>query len=118
MNCSNTHRGGNGWERWRASQDAALAFATLALRQADVAGLSPAASPRVLHLPVLVAVVDSVTDDENTMVEIGTAEVGLDNTSAVELEDSVCLNSNRDWSLGSGFFQSLLIGINISITSH
>ena len=54
----------------------------------DVSLSTPGWSPRVLHEEVLLAVLGSVADGEDTVVESGAASVG-DDTTGVSLEDEL-----------------------------
>jgi len=51
------------------------------------------------------------------MIKVGTASFAADDTTIVELEDeSVCFNSNRDWSLSDSIFKFLGVVLgNISV---
>mmetsp|Transcript_7485 Transcript_7485/g.19469 ORF Transcript_7485/g.19469 Transcript_7485/m.19469 type:complete len:469 (-) Transcript_7485:33-1439(-) len=58
----------------------------LALDHADVALLAPRRAPRVLDLPVVLARVGAVADDEDAVVELGAARRRVEHAALVELE--------------------------------
>jgi hypothetical protein len=63
----------------------------------DVTFFSPTRTPGVLDEEVIVAVFGTVTNGEDTVVELGSAAFGGDDTLLVSLEDGfVGLNSDRD----------------------
>jgi len=65
--------------------------------ESDVAVLSPGFTPGVLDEVVLNAVVGTVADGEDSVVELISTALG-DDTTSVRLEDSlVSLNGNGDW---------------------
>lgn len=78
----------------------------------DVTVGAPAGTPRVLDQKVVLTVVDTITDSQNSVVDRGTAP-GVDiDTARVELESSAgSVDSNTDWadisdSLGELVFRS------------
>merc|ERR1719311_1866362 len=88
-------------------RDAAHVAAAL---HADVAGFSPAAAPRVLHLPVVLATVGAESDDEDAVVEAGAARARVEHAVLVELEDRpVRLNGHRDRLLRHGRLERDLV---------
>lgn len=69
----------------RARLDAANASASLNA-DSHVTSLTPGLTPRVLDQEEFDTIVHTVSDSENTVVELGAA-VGSDNTTRVSLED-------------------------------
>jgi len=68
----------------------------------EVTFFSPAATPGVLEEPVVFTTVSTISDNEDTVVEGGSAEV-LDDSTEVELESEASgINGNGDWSLSNG----------------
>jgi len=55
----------------------------------DVTLVTPGFAPGVLHEPVVLAVVSSITNAENTVVKLGSALGGVKDATLVELEDSL-----------------------------
>merc|ERR1712070_658461 len=117
MKKSDLHRTSNDGVRWWARQDATLALATLAAEHAHIAILTPPAAPAVLHLPVVFAVVSSVTNGKNTMVEAGATE-STHNSFGVQLEDCLSIHGHRHRSGCHSFHQCLLSTIHIHETTH
>mmetsp|Transcript_3334 Transcript_3334/g.6407 ORF Transcript_3334/g.6407 Transcript_3334/m.6407 type:complete len:349 (-) Transcript_3334:21-1067(-) len=69
----------------------------------DVSGHTPAASPGVLHLPVLRAVELAVSNNKNTMIKLGSASGRVHNSTGVELENRpVGFDSDRHRLPGNG----------------
>ena len=69
----------------------------------DVALISPGSSPGVSNEVVFLAVLGSVSDSGDGVIELGSASGGVEDTGLVLLEDgSVGLNSHGDWLLGNG----------------
>merc|ERR1719326_1705622 len=99
-------------------QNAALTIPTLAAEHPDVAVLAPAATPRVLHLPVLHAGVHTVAHSRNTMIKLSAA-VALQHTRLVGLKGRlVGLDRN-----GHGLFvqrghQSRLTVLDVRVRRH
>ncbi len=92
MNSNSWVGGGHG--------NTALSLGRLALLNENVSAHSPSSSPRVLDLPVVSAGEGSVSDGEDTVVEVGSALSGED-SARVELESVlVGLNGNGNWLLG------------------
>jgi hypothetical protein len=86
-------RSADSWVGWRTISNAALVHTTL---DEDVTIHAPACSPRILHLPVVLAGISSVTNCEDTVIEI-LAAVSGENTAAVKLEAHlVSLDGNAD----------------------
>merc|ERR1712203_171442 len=103
-------------ERRRTSEDAALALATLALQHADVAILTERRAPRILHLPVLLATVNTIADGQDTMIQVGSAQIGAEDTFGVQLKErAVGLNCNRHRAFSNSLLQSLLCCIDILV---
>ena len=100
-----------GWVGWLLG-DTALVGGDL-----DVSLISPGGTPRVLDEEVLLTVLGSVSDGEDTVVESGSASGG-DDTTVVSLEDVlVGLDGDGNWSLGEGslelsdtMFLDILVG--------
>mmetsp|Transcript_23004 Transcript_23004/g.58609 ORF Transcript_23004/g.58609 Transcript_23004/m.58609 type:complete len:383 (-) Transcript_23004:332-1480(-) len=106
------------WVHW-AILDATLTVTGDAPLDAQVALLSPGGPPGVLHLPILNAVVDAVTDHEHTVVQLGAAPV-LDDTALVELEDGlVRLDGDRHRLLRNGLHQGVgVLVIDVFVAGH
>merc|ERR1719359_530666 len=93
------HRGADSWVAGIGVDAASVA----ALGDLDVAVVSPALSPRVLHLE-RVAV---IADGKDTVIKVGAAAAGED-TARVHLERHlVSLNGNRHWSVRDGGLQGV-----------
>ena len=76
--------------------DTANAF-TIDNSELNVALVTPDGVPGVLDEPVVLAVLGTVTDSEDGMIELLTAGGGVEDTGLVSLEDSlVSLNEDRD----------------------
>jgi hypothetical protein len=76
----------------------------------DVTRVTPRATPRVLDDESFFTLNDIITDSEDTVIKIVTAEL-LDNTTSIELEDElVGLDGNRDGLVNEGS----LHGSNVS----
>merc|ERR1712023_94269 len=71
--------------------------------------------PRVLDEEVLLSALGSVSNGEDTVVEVGTASVG-DDTASVALEgELVGLDGNGDWSLVDGSSELSTLGVSADI---
>jgi len=71
--------------------------------KSDVSRFSPGGSPGVSDDVVVLSVLGSPSDGNDTVVELGSASGSGNNTTSVVLEWSlVGLNSNRDWSVLEG----------------
>eukprot|EP00405_Crypthecodinium_cohnii_P003214 CAMPEP_0194751642 /NCGR_PEP_ID=MMETSP0323_2-20130528/5636_1 /TAXON_ID=2866 ORGANISM="Crypthecodinium cohnii, Strain Seligo" /NCGR_SAMPLE_ID=MMETSP0323_2 /ASSEMBLY_ACC=CAM_ASM_000346 /LENGTH=122 /DNA_ID=CAMNT_0039668217 /DNA_START=473 /DNA_END=838 /DNA_ORIENTATION=+ len=70
----------------RAVLDATLTHRRQATFDADEALLSPSSAPRVLDLPIVLAAVGAVADDQDAVVQ-PCATTGGDHATLVELED-------------------------------
>jgi len=85
----------------------------LALGESDVTRFSPAFTPRVLDGPEVGVVLSSISDEEDTMVEILVftgASVVVEDTFIVELEeDTVGLDGNRHGTDVEGGGESFLV---------
>ena len=69
--------------------------------KSHVAFLSPASAPGVLHDPVFLTVLRSVTNNKGGVIKVSSTARVVENTTLVLLEDSfVSLNRDRDWLLG------------------
>ena len=63
---------------------------------------TPIRTPRVLENPEIFLSFSSVSDYEDSVVELGSAGCGTDNSASIGLEDiSVGFNSDGDWLLGT-----------------
>jgi hypothetical protein len=72
----------------------------------DVSSISPRSSPGVSNEVVVLSRLGSVTNGGDGVVEGGTAELGVQDTGLVLLEDrSVGLNGDGDWGKGNGGLQ-------------
>ena len=77
--------------------------ANVGLSDLDVARFTPRWAPGVLDEEVVLTILSTVADGENTVVKLGTAGGAGDDTTSVALEGhSVGLNGNRDGLLGNG----------------
>jgi hypothetical protein len=94
------------WARWRSRTHLWVRWlhgdTTLARLRCDVTGkvdvssLSPCSTPRVFHLPIGFATISAITDNEDTMVKLGTT-CAREDTTFVELESRlICFNGDRD----------------------
>ena len=78
----------------------------------DVTASTPGWAPRVLDEEVVVTIFGSVSDSEDTVVELGSALGRGDDTGLVGLEDSlVSLNGNGNWSLGESSLKVSTSGV-------
>ena len=90
----------------------------------DVSLVSPGSSPGVSNKVVLLAVLGSITNSGDGVVELGSAEAGVQNTGLVLLEDgSVGLNGDGNWLLGNGGLELVnrlswdgLVGLNAHLS--
>ena len=73
----------------------------------DVSIVTPGCTPRVLDKVVGLSVLSSVSDSENTVVELGSACVRVEDSTGVALEGNlVGLDGNRCWGSLDGSHQS------------
>ena len=76
----------------------------------DVSGISPGGAPRVLDEVVRGTVLGSVSDGEDTVVELSSTSRSSEDTGSVHLEGTfVSLNGNRDGTLSKGSLE--LVGV-------
>ena len=69
----------------------------------DVSLVSPGSTPGVSDEIIILSVLGSISDGSNCVVELGSAEGGVQNTGFVLLEDGfVGLNGHGNWLLGNG----------------
>ena len=69
----------------------------------DVSLVSPGSTPGVSDEIIILSVLGSISDGSNCVVELGSAEGGVQNTGFVLLEDGfVGLNGHGHWLLGNG----------------
>ena len=75
----------------------------------DVTLITPGRAPRVLNLVVRSAILNAVTDCEDTVIKLGAAASGsLEDTALVALEGTlVSLDGDGDGSLGDGSLEGL-----------
>jgi len=88
-----------GWEGWEHldTADTVSVFDS----DSDISTFSPAGSPGVLDNVVVLSVLGSPSNSEDTVVKRGSAGGSSDDSTSVVLEDSsVGLNSNGNWSSG------------------
>merc|ERR1719379_2511275 len=88
MSGSDRHGTADSWVHWLVQDSAHIA----ALRELDVAVVSPALAPGVLHQPVAFSSV--VTDSEHAMIKVGATATGQDPTGVVLEGRLVGLNGN------------------------
>ena len=88
----------------------------LALLHSDVTTLTPGVAPGVLHLPVADTVVDTVTDGQDTVVQVGAASASV-HTRRVQLEAKlVGFDGDRDGLLVNGVFQRRFgVGLHVGV---
>merc|ERR1712216_492118 len=103
----------------RLAQDATLTSTSLTTQEAHVAVLAIGLAPAVLHLPVVLAIVGAITDDQNAVVQLGAAHATED-AALVELEDGlVRLNGDGHWLLGDSGHEGLLAAsCNVLVACH
>ena len=83
----------------------------------DVSFGSPRWSPGVLDEEVVLSAFGSVSDSEDTVVKLGSASRGGDNTAGVRLEDSlVGLDGDGHWSVGEGSLKVDTGGVRLDIS--
>ena len=82
--------------------------------EADVPLISPLGSPRVLHDPVVLSVLSSVSNSQDSVVQLGST-VSVKDSRRVELESTlVSLNGNGDGlKSNSSLESSFVVGSNI-----
>ena len=72
--------------------------------------VSPIGSPRVSNLPEVLSLLVSISNDGDSVIELGSAFFVIDNSSLVELEDlSVGLNRNGDHSIRDSDLKLIII---------
>ena len=71
----------------------------------DVSLLSPGCSPRVSDKEVILAIISSISNSGDSMIKVGSTVLGVENTTAVELEVSISLNRDASWLNGNGCLQ-------------
>jgi len=77
---------------------------------ANVPVLAPRTAPRILYLPVIVAIVCAVSHGEHAVVQLRSTRVVVEHTAVVELEGlAICLNGYGDWANRYGTFQRVLV---------
>ena len=104
------------WVRWLKLESTDTGVGALLVSEdSEVTFFSPAATPGVLEEPEVFSTIGSVSDDENTVIKAGSAEVLHDSTE-VELEaEASGIDGNGDWSLSNGGFKGVsALGGNIS----
>ena len=90
----------------------------------DVTLVTPRGRPGVSDDVVLLTVLGTIADSGDGVVEVGTALLGVEDTTGVHLEDGlVGLDGDGDWLLGDGGLQSgdgsgwdVLVGSNTNLT--
>jgi len=76
------------------------------LSDLDVSLITPGWAPRVLDEEVVLAILSTITDSEDTVVKLGTAGGASNDTTGVALEGHlVGLNGDGDWALSNGSLQ-------------
>ena len=74
------------------------------LSNSNVTLVTPSSSPRVLDEEVVLSVKGTISDGEDTVVEVGSTSGG-DDTTGVGLEgELIGFNGNGDWLLGKSSF--------------
>jgi len=64
----------------------------------EISLLSPVSTPRVLEDPIVSSIFSTVSNNEDSMIEISSTISTLDNSRTVRLENiSISFNSNRNW---------------------
>jgi len=82
---------------------------------ADVTSLTPRGAPGVLDLPVVLAGVSAVANDEDSVVEVLAASARED-TTLVHLESSlISLDGDGDWSEVNGSSEGVLVGGDVLV---
>ena len=82
----------------------------------DVSLVTPGWSPGVLDEEVVLSRLGSVSDSEDSVIELGSAGGASDDTGGVGLEDSlVSLDGNGDWSLGESGLKVGTSGVSSDI---
>ena len=80
--------------------------------------LAPCGSPRVLHLPEAIAILNAVADREDTVVELRAA-IPIDDAAAVELERGIDADGDGDGLVCNGLSQrGLVIGWDVLVTGQ
>ena len=76
----------------------------------DVSLISPGGTPRVLDEVVGSVVLNSISDGEDTVIEVSSTSASTEDTSLVDLEGKfVSLDSNGGRSLGDGGLESIRV---------
>lgn len=96
----------------------ALSLSISLIEDVNVAVATPAGSPRVLDLEEWLAAICSITNGEDSVIEVSSAETAVD-TRLVELEGSVGgINGDRDGLLGNGSLEwEYFVNSNINTVS-
>jgi hypothetical protein len=68
------------------------------ISNSDESRFTPAGTPGVLDNPVVLLSIVSVTNNQDTVVEVSSAVSAVENTTLISLEGSLIgFNGNRDW---------------------
>lgn len=81
----------------RARLDAADTFSDSVDCKADVAIFAPIGSPRVLHDPVLSAVLLAISDHEDSVINIATTSLLVENSRLIVHD--VGIDGHREWTM-------------------
>mmetsp|Transcript_53684 Transcript_53684/g.85411 ORF Transcript_53684/g.85411 Transcript_53684/m.85411 type:complete len:210 (+) Transcript_53684:63-692(+) len=107
------------WERCALSNATFSPVRSFALRDANVAVFAERCAPAILHLPILLAIVFTITNGKHSMVESGSTCIIGENTTCVVLENIlVCFDGNRYRLLCDSCFQSILGLVNICMLHY
>ena len=98
--------------------DTADTRALISVGNLDVTLITPRRTPGVSDENVLLAILNTITDSSNTVVEVDTAGIRVEDTGGVVLEDiGVGLNGDRDGVLSNSSQQTLtVLSSNILVT--
>jgi len=89
------------------------------ISNSDESRFTPAGTPGVLDNPVVLLSIVSVTNNQDTVVEVSSALSAVEDTTLISLEGTlVGFNSNGDWSVVDEAEElSSVVGGDISVTS-
>ena len=85
--------------------------------ESDVSLLSPRSTPGVSDEEVVLSVVGTVSNSGDGVVEVGSALLGVEDSTGVELEVSLGIDRDASWLLGNGGLKlgdALVLDVRVS----